>query len=118
MTTNPKTFSWTPASANTDPSLPFTAGEVTGFEIGIRPASGTAGAYPIIIPIADPAATSEALSAAYAAGLATLKDGDYQSAIRSTGPAPSAFTSETDASAFTIATPVPVPVPPSGFTVA
>ena len=117
MKVNPTEFDWTPSTANTD-GTPLAMGEITGYEIGIRPASGIPGSYPLSVPIADPAATKEALTAAYAAGLAVLKDGDYQSAIRTVGPVDSAFTAESDASAFSIATPLPVPQAPTGFTLA
>jgi hypothetical protein len=121
---NPTEFDWTPASANTDATLPFVAGEVTGFVIGIRPVAGSPGVYPITIAVNDPAATKETLSAAVAAGLAVLKDGTYQSAIKSVGPVDSAWTSEvasdttvsgTDFAIVTPPPPVPVPLPPSGF---
>lgn len=126
MKLNPTEFDWTPATENVDPdptdTVPapaFNDAEVTGFQIGIRSLSsaGSApGTYPVVIEVADPKATKETLSAAYASGLALLKDDQYQSAIRSIGPVDSDWSPETDASAFEIKAPLPVPKPPSGFT--
>lgn len=107
-------FSWTPATTNTDGS-PIAAGEITGYLLGIRSAtdpSSVAGTYPIAVPIGDPSATSEAVSAIGT----VLKPDTYAAALESVGPTNSAWTPEIT---FTIAAPpLPVPNPPSGFTVA
>lgn len=126
MKLNPLQFAWLAATANVDldpsdsePAPPFSDTEVTGFEIGIRSltsAGSVAGTYPIVIPVADPKATTETLSAAYASGLALLADGQYQSAIRSVGPVNSEFAPESEDSSFELKKVLPQPNPPSGFT--
>lgn len=105
------TFTWTDATTNTDGSA-IAAGEVTGFQIGVRSATAqgsAAGTYPILLPTAAASATSEAVSAA----TPMLQPDTYFAAIRSTGPVNSAWTNEIE---FTIAQ--PVPNPPTGFGVA
>lgn len=107
---NPNTaaFAWTDPTSNTDGS-PLQAGEVTGYTIGIRPASGTAGTYPITANVPGADAVKEAVSA-----IGTmLQPGDYAAAIQSAGPVPSAWSSEIQ---FEIAQ--PQPNPPTDFTVA
>lgn len=104
------TFTWVDATTNTDGSA-IAAGEITGYQIGVRSATAqgsVAGTYPILLPTAAASATSEAVSAA----TPMLQPDTYFAAIRSTGPLNSAWTSELE---FTIAQ--PVPQPPSGFSV-
>lgn len=101
-------FTWTDATKNLDGSA-ITSGEVTGFLIGIRPSTGTAGTY----PINSPAISATAVSEAVAAISTSLVAGDYAASIMSVGPANSAWSPEVT---FTIA--LPVPQPPSSFTLA
>jgi hypothetical protein len=116
MTTNPKEFNWTPPTTNTDGS-PVTAGELTGYTIGIRSgALGDAGVgtYALSVPVAGGTTTKETLDAAYAAGLALLAVGTYVAAVRAESTAgPSGWSNEVD---FTIA--LSPPNPPTGFTAA
>jgi hypothetical protein len=102
---NPVTFKWSIPTTNTDGSA-VTAGEITGFNLGVRPSTGTAGTYPILTAISSATATSEPL-----ASLSTiLVAGSYAAAIQTTGPTNSAFSTEIT---FTIA--APVPTAPTGF---
>lgn len=101
-------FSWTDASKNLDGSA-IVAGEVTGFLIGIRQSSGTAGTY----PINSPAIAANAVSEAVALITPALQPGDYAASIKSVGPTNSDWSPEVT---FTIA--LPIPNAPSGFTVA
>ena len=103
---NPTTFSWTDPTLNTDGG-PVVAGEITGYQIGIRQ-GGTAGTYSTTVSVASPTATSELLSAFSPA----LLSGTYEAAIRSVGPTDSAWSTEIT---FTISG---VPQPPSGFLIA
>lgn len=97
---NPTKFNITDATTNVD-GTPIAAGEVTGFQIGVRPASGTAGTYPMLTPVAA-TATTEPL-----ASLSTLLvAGDYAAAIMSLGPVNSAWSKEVT---FTLTPPVPNP---------
>jgi hypothetical protein len=109
--TNPTQFTWTDPTTNTD-GTPITAGEVTGYTLGIRSttASGSvAGTYPITAQVSGASATNELLSA-----LGTvLKPDTYAAAIQTAGPVPSAFTNEVT---FTIEP--PQPNPPTSFSVA
>lgn len=101
-------FIWTIPTTNVDGTA-ITAGEITGYRIGIRPATGTAGTYPTLVSVSDPAATSEPFSA-----LATpMAPGNYAAAIMSVGPTNSAWSSE-----ISFAVAAPAPNPPSGFGVA
>jgi len=106
---NPVQFTWVDPTTNTDGSA-LTAGEVTGYTIGVRDttaAGSAAGTYPMLTPITDAAATSEALSA-----LTTLLvPGSYAAAIRVAGPVPSAWSVET-----TFAITPPTPNAPTAFT--
>lgn len=108
---NPTQFTWTDPTANVDGTA-LSAGEVTGYTIGVRSttaAGSVAGTYPALTTIANPTATSEAMSA-----LSTvLKPDSYAAAVRTDGAVNSAWSSEVT---FTIAP--PVPNPPSGFSVA
>jgi len=105
---NPTKFTWVDPTKNTDGTA-VVAGEITGYSIGVRPASGTAGTYPIITPISGATTTSEPL-----ASLSTiLTPGDYAAAIQSVGPVNSAWSSEIT---FTISP--PIPTPPTSFSVA
>ncbi len=111
-----KGFSWTDATTNVDGS-PIAAGEVTGFEIGVRadgstpPAAGTD--YAQSVAVQGAAVTSESASAFVAA--LNLAPGNYWAAIRSLGPVDSAYSAEVP---FAIPAPLPVPNPPTGFTAA
>lgn len=105
---NPTKFTWVDPTKNTDGSA-IAAGEITGYLIGIRPATGAAGTYPITAPVTGASATTELFTQ-----LGTvLAPGDYAAGIQSVGPTNSAWSTEVT---FTIQ--APVPVPPTGFTVA
>ena len=103
---NPTVFNWTDPTLNTDGG-PVVAGEITGYQIGIRQ-GGSAGTYPTTVSVASPTAVSEPFSAISP----PLVSGTYEAAIRSIGPTDSAWSSEVT---FSIAG---VPQPPSGFSVA
>jgi hypothetical protein len=104
---NPTKFVWLDPTLNTDGTA-ITAGEITGYNIGVRPSTGTAGVYPIMTSVAGATTVSEPLSA-----LSTvLAPGSYAAAIQSVGPVNSAFSSEVT---FTIAP--PTPSAPTGFNV-
>jgi hypothetical protein len=100
---NPTKFSWTDPTVNTDGTA-ITAGEITGFQIGVRPSTGTAGTYPTLIPVSGATTTS--------APVPTLAAGTYAAAIMTIGPNDSAWSTE---QTFTI---TEVPTPPSGFSIA
>jgi hypothetical protein len=103
MSTVTKTFTWIDPALNTDGSA-LNPGEVTGYNIGIRPASGTAGTYPtvILIPNAGATTTTQTLN---------LPAGNYLAAAQAVGPTDSAWSVEVP---FTVAG---VPNPPTGLTV-
>jgi hypothetical protein len=103
---NPSKFTWTDPVTNVDGSA-ITAGEITGYSIGVRLASGSPGTYTIVTPIASPAASSEPLAALSS----VLAPGSYAAAIQTVGPVNSAWSAEIT---FTIAP--PTPNPPTGFT--
>lgn len=110
----PKNFSWTVPTQNVDGS-PIAAGEITGFQIGVRPASSPAvaqngGTYPINMPVDPATATSDPLSELNP----PLTPGNYFCAIQtlSTTNGNSAWTNEF---AFTV---FPQPEAPSNFAVA
>lgn len=103
---NPVQFNWVDPVLNTDGG-PIAAGEITGYQIGIRQ-GGSAGTYPITVSVASPTATSEPFSAITPA----LVSGTYEAAIRSVGPTDSAWSAEIS---FSISG---VPNPPTGFSVA
>ncbi len=105
--TTPATISWVPPTLNTDGSA-LDPGEVTGYEVGIRAAAGTAGVYPTIIPVAG----ADTTSLAVASIVPPLPAGDYFTAVRAAGPVDSDFTAELP---FTVD--AKKPNPPSGFTV-
>lgn len=106
--TNPTTFAWTDPTTNTDGSA-ITAGEITGFNVGIRQAAQPAGVYPITLPVASPSATSALIAAVSPA----LAPGDYVAAVQTVGPTSSAWSNE---AAFSLA--APVPSAPTGFSIA
>jgi hypothetical protein len=102
---NPTTFTWVDPTLNTDGG-PVTAGEITGYQIGVRQ-GGSAGTYPTTLSVASPTATSAPLS-----GISPpLVSGSYNAAIRSVGPTDSTWSAE---ASFTI---TGVPNAPSGFSV-
>lgn len=107
-------FSWTDPTTNVDGS-PIVPGEVTGYVIGVRPASGVAGNYPAQTT-ASGAATVQQAASAFAA---MLVPGDYFGAVRTDGPVPSDWSAEV---AFSVAPvvvpPLPQPNPPTDFSVA
>ena len=112
-TINPQTaiFSWTDPTTNVD-GTPIVAGEVTGYDIGIRSATATgsvAGTYTIVVPVAGATAANEAVSAIGQ----VLKPDTYAAAIRTAGQVDSLWSSEIS---FVIAP--PQPNPPTNFTIA
>lgn len=112
---NPIKFTWVDATTNVDGS-PITAGEVTGFQIGIRAvaaAGSIAGTYPILAPPAAASALNEAL-AAITPNLLPAGDGvnpGYMASIMSTGPKNSAWSPVE----FAFSIVLPTPNPPSNF---
>ena len=98
-----KTVSWVIPTTNVDGSA-IAAGEITGFTIGIRPASGTAGTYPTTQAVPNAAATTAAVSL-------NLPAGSYFVAVQADGPQNSAWSTEVP---FTLA---PIPNPPTGVVV-
>ena len=106
---NPSKFTWTDPTTNTDGSA-LGSGEVTGYLVGVRPASGTAGTYPSTA-LAPPTATSELVSAVAPAITAS---GTYFAAIQtqSTSNGNSAWSSEINV-VFAAA-----PNPPTNFSAA
>ena len=96
---------WTLPTTNTDGS-PITAGELTGFIVGLRSttaAGSAAGTYPIQSPPTAPDAVTEALSAI----TANLKSDDYAVAVQTQSvDGPSAWSAEV---LFTGTLPVPMP---------
>lgn len=106
---NVTTASWTDPTTNVD-GTPIAAGEITGYSVGVRLASGVAGTYPYVAT-APATATSELLSLL----VPVLPTG--QSLIGavqalSTANGPSKWS--TESAAFTLLAP---PNPPTGFTV-
>ena len=109
---NPTAFSWTdPTTVVGGGAIP--AGGLTGYQVGVRPSTGTAGTYPILSPVAGAASASEALSAISP----SLTAGTYFAAVQAVGAAgiaqSSAWSNEAE---FTISP--PVLSPPTNFTVA
>lgn len=101
-------FQWVEPTVNTDGSA-VVASEITGYQIGVRPASGTPGVYPALTPIAGAGTSTEA----FAALTPLLSPGSYFAAIQTVGPINSAFSAEVS---ITIA--ALVPNPPTGFGIA
>jgi|SRR5882672_6418265 len=101
------TISWTEPTLNVDGS-PLAAGEVTGYNIGIRPVTGVAGTYPINVPVVGETAVSEAVDAI----TPHLAPGSYMVAVQTVGPVNSAFTSE-----LPLVVALPQPQPPGSFTI-
>jgi hypothetical protein len=106
--TNPTQFTWTDTTTNAD-GTPIVAGEVTGYTVGVRPATGTAGTYPITGSVTSPTATSELFTSLNT----MLTPGSYAAAIRADGPVTSPWSAEIT---FTVAP--EQPAAPSGFGVA
>lgn len=104
---NPSKFTWTDPTTNTDGTA-LASGEITGYIVGVRPASGTAGTYPSTLTA--PAGSTSALLSALAPALAL---GTYFAAVQteSTTNGPSAWSAEVS---FTL---VIAPNPPSAFAV-
>ncbi len=95
-------ISWVAPSLNTD-GTPVKAGEITSYELGVRPASGTPGVYPLTAPAATMADAPAALSSL------KLVVGDYFGAVRALGPVDSPWSAETP---FAV---MPVPRAPGDF---
>lgn len=106
---NPTKFSWTAPTTNTDGSA-VAAGEITGYNIGIRlttAAGSVAGTYPIQVPVAGAGTLTELLSQISP----PLGQGSYAAAVMDTGAVNSAWSTEVT---FSIS---PTPNPPGNFTV-
>lgn len=101
---NPSKFSWADPTTNVDGST-ITPSEITGYQVGIRPSTGTAGTYSTIVPVAGATTTSAALPG-------SLAPGAYAAAVMTVGPVDSAWSAEIT---FSIAE---TPNAPSGFSVA
>lgn len=98
---NPSKVSWADPTTNVDGSA-IAAGEITGYQVGIRPAAGSAGNYPTLV---------QAAGTVTSAPLPTLAAGSYAAAVQTIGPIDSAWSAEI---AFTIAE---TPNPPAGLAV-
>lgn len=109
-------FTWNDPTTNTDGTA-LSAGEVTGYEIGVRADGTTQPAPPADYAqnLTATGASATAVSVAVVQGALNLKPGDYWAAIRTVGPTDSAYSAEIP---FAIPAPPPVPNPPSGFTAA
>jgi hypothetical protein len=109
---NPTKFTWAVPTANTDGSA-IAAGEITGYQVGVRPASGTPGVYTILAPVDSATATSDPIADISPA----LAYGSWVGAVQAlTVNGPSAWSAE--ASFTLVAPPPPIPNPPTNFTVA
>jgi hypothetical protein len=97
---NPTKITWTAPTLNTDGSA-IAAGEITGFNIGVRAATGVLGTYAYTGTVSTPTATSELLSALspqppYGVSLIA--------AVQTVGPTDSAWG---ESGPFTLSAPVP-----------
>lgn len=110
----PTTATWVDPTTNTDGS-PIAAGEITGYEIGVRDTTATgsaAGVYPFGVK-APSTATSEPLALITPA---LPKGVLLAAALRAnTAVNNSDWTPEVT---FTLPAPAPIPSPPTGFSVA
>jgi hypothetical protein len=118
---DPTKFVWTDPTTNTDGS-PVAAGEITGYEIGVRDttaAGSAAGTYPFgakapstatseLISLLTPALPKGVLLAAAVRANTAGVDGNNN-------PVNSAWSTE---ATFTLTPPAPVPNPPTSFGVA
>lgn len=101
-------FSWVIPTTNADGSA-IVPGEITGFNIGVRPAAGgAAGTYPTIIPVSDPTATSANVAL-------SVVPGAYIAAVETIGPTDSPWSAEAP---FTVVAILPVPRAPTNFSAA
>ena len=101
---NPTNFSWVDPTTNANDNSAISNGEITGYSVGIRLASGTAGVYTTLVPVTGAAATSVAIP--------PLPAGSYAAAVQTVGPSDSKWSAEFD---FTI---VETPNPPTNFSAA
>lgn len=97
-------LTWADATTNLD-TTPITAGEITGYQIGVRPSTGTAGTYPILTPVAATATTEPLANLSQ-----VLLPGKYAAAIMSLGPVNSNWSTE-----YTFTLTAPQPNPPTNF---
>ena len=104
---NPTTFNWAAPTKNTD-GTNVVAGEITGYNVGIRPSSGSPGTYTSTIAVSGATTLTAPLSAA----TPPILSGTFAAAVQSKGPSDSAFSAEIT---FTLSG---TPVPPTGFTIA
>lgn len=98
---NPTKATWIEPT-NPDGS-PIGSGEITGYSLGIRPSTGTAGTYPTLVPVTG--ATTLTVP------LPVLAAGSYVASIQAVGPTNGPWSLEV---AFSI---VEIPGAPTGFTI-
>ena len=98
---NPTNVNWVDPTANVDGS-PLAAGEITGYEVGVRASSGTAGTYTSTanVPATVTTCALSALSPALPNG------GTFAVAVRALAATDSAWSTEAD---FTLVPPAPLP---------
>lgn len=82
-------FSWVPPTQNSDGSA-ITPGEITGYEIGVRPSTGTPGVYSVILDTDGPFTSADLIANISPA----LTSGTYYAAVRSVGSVTSPWSSE------------------------
>ena len=113
LVTNPTAFSWTDPTTNTDGS-PITAGEVSGYTIGVRntaAAGSVAGTYSVLVTDASATAVNLLLTAITPA----LGAGSYAAAIRTNSAnGNSVWSAEQQ---FAIVPPPPIPNAPTNFSI-
>ncbi len=119
--TDPTKFVWTDPTTNADGS-PVAAGEITGYEVGVRDTTATgsaAGAYPFGAKAPGTATTEliSLLSPSLPKGvqLAAAVRANTAGLDAAGNPINSDWSTE---ATFTLAVPAPVPSPPTGFGVA
>lgn len=104
MTTQ-NVVSWTPPTTNTDGSA-IAAGEITGYTVGVRPAAGTVGVYPVTKQVAPSVLTLDLKTLG-------LAPGSYFVSVETNSANNSSWDPEIG---FTI--PQPTPNPPGNFSLA
>ena len=104
---NPTQVSWTDATLNTD-GTPIAAGEITGYNVGVRLATGSAGtyAYTDTAPVTATSVLLASLSPPVPVGESLV------AAVQSTGPTNSGWS---ESAPFTLS--APVPAAPTAVTV-
>jgi hypothetical protein len=85
----PVFFSWQPPTQNADGSA-ITAGEITGYEVGVRTSAGSPGTYPILLDTDGPFTSADLIANIQP----PLSPGVYFAAVRSLGPTNSPWSPE------------------------